>query len=421
MPPGGPHPINALVDHLFRHRSGQMIAALTRIFGPANLTLAEDVVQEALAKALRLWPFRGIPDDPAGWLFTVARNAALDAIRRQSSRRRHDPEITILTEARLARDPAHLFESEMAEDQLRMMFMCCNLDIAPDARIALTLKTVGGFSVGEIADAFLSQASTIEQRITRAKRRIKDGSIAFEMPDPADLGERLDSVLGVLYLMFNEGYSAHRGDRLILPELCAEAVRLTETVADHPITGAPKSKALAALVLLQGARLPARANERGDVILLEDQNRGLWEQSWIARGIEYLEAAAEGTDASEYHLLAGIAACHSLSPDYEATDWPRIVGYYDALHARAPSPVVALNRAVALAIAESPQAGLDALEAIADEPTLKAYYLFPATRGELLRRSGQFDLAAVEFRRALSMAATDPAKRFLECKIAGLG
>ena len=267
MPPTDADRVTALVDHLFRHRSGQMIAALTRIFGPANLDLAEDVVQEALARALRLWPYRGIPGDPAGWLFTVAKNAALDATRRRSAHRRHSPEIASLTESRLNRDPARLFESEMAEDQLRMMFMCCHPDIAPESRIALTLKTVGGFSVAEIAQAFLARRPAIEQRIVRAKRRIKDGSIAFEMPVPGELGGRLESVLGVLYLMFNEGYAAHNGERLVLPELCGEAVRLAEIIADHPVTGTPKARALTALLLLQGARLPARADHGGDIIL----------------------------------------------------------------------------------------------------------------------------------------------------------
>ena len=254
----------------------------------------------------------------------------------------------------------------------------------------------------------------------RAKRRIKDGSIAFEMPVPGELGGRLESVLGVLYLMFNEGYAAHNGERLVLPELCGEAVRLAEIIADHPVTGTPKARALTALLLLQGARLPARADHGGDIILLEDQDRRLWETSWIARGIKHLDAAADGGEVSEYHLLAGIAASHSLAPDYESTDWGRIVGYYDALQVLAPSPVVALNRAVALAMTGSPQSGLDALEATADDPSLKAYYLYPATRGELLRRSGQPVKAAEEFRRALLLATADPAKRFLERKIACL-
>ena len=308
----------------------------------------------------------------------------------------------------------------MAEDQLRMMFMCCHPDIAPESRIALTLKTVGGFSVAEIAQAFLARRPAIEQRIVRAKRRIKDGSIAFEMPVPGELGGRLESVLGVLYLMFNEGYAAHNGERLVLPELCGEAVRLAEIIADHPVTGTPKARALTALLLLQGARLPARADHGGDIILLEDQDRRLWETSWIARGIKHLDAAADGGEVSEYHLLAGIGASHSLAPDYESTDWGRIVGYYDALQVLAPSPVVALNRAVALAMTGSPQSGLDALEAIADDPSLKAYYLYPATRGELLRRSGQPVKAAEEFRRALLLATADPEKRFLERKIACL-
>ena len=414
-------PISELVDHLFRHQAGRLTSALTRVFGANNLDLAEDVTQEALIKALRNWSIRGVPDDPAAWLFRVARNAALDTLRHRTTVRTHEPEIINLWEARLDDTREHHFAGEIADDQLRMMFTCCHQSIPADARVALTLKTVGGFSVEEISRAFLAKPSTIAQRLVRAKRAIRQLDIPFAVPGPSELSERLDSVLGVLYLMFNEGYSAHSGEGFVREDLCAEAIRLIELVADHPITGLPQSRALAALMRLQGSRLGSRLDDSGDLLLLADQNRAGWNHEWISRGLIYLDSAASGEQVTTYHLEAGIAACHAIAPSFEDTDWASIVAYYDQLASLNASPIVALNRAVAVAMLNGPPAGLSQIDSIADHPALRGYYLLPATRGELKRRLGDHAEAANEFRRALKLAESEPVRRFIEKKLTALG
>ena len=414
-------PISELVDHLFRHQAGRLTSALTRVFGVNNLDLAEDVTQEALIKALRNWSIRGVPDDPAAWLFRVARNAALDTLRHRSTVRSHEPEIIDLLEARLDDAHEHHFTGEIADDQLRMMFTCCHQAIPPDARIALTLKTVGGFGVEEIARAFLARPATIAQRLVRAKRTIRTLAIPFAVPGPNELGERLESVLGVLYLMFNEGYSAHAGDGFVREDLCTEAIRLTELVADHPITGLPQSRALAALMRLQGSRLGSRLDDKGDLLLLADQDRTGWNHDWISRGLTYLDTAAAGEQVTSYHLEAGIAACHAIAPSFDDTDWAAIVAYYNQLASLNASPIVALNRAVAVAMLDGPPAGLSQIDAIATHPALRDYYLLPATRGELKRRLGEHAAAAEDFRQALKLAEAEPVRRFIEKKLAALG
>ena len=296
-----------------------------------------------------------MPDDPAAWLFRVARNAALDALRRRTMVRTHEPEIIDLLEARLDDAQEHRFAGEIADDQLRMMFTCCHPSIPAAARVALTLKTVGGFSVEEIAGAFLATPTTIAQRLVRAKRTIRKRAIPFSVPGPGELTERLESVLGVLYLMFNEGYSAQRGENLVREDLCIEATRLAELVADHAVTGAPQSHALVALMRLQGSRLASRLDGNGDLLLLADQDRSTWNQDWIERGLSYLESAASGQSVTTYHLEAGIAACHATAPSFDETKWADIVGYYDQLVVLNQSPIVALNRAVAVAMLDGPR------------------------------------------------------------------
>ena len=414
-------PVSELVDHLFRHQAGRLTSALTRVFGVENLDLAEDVTQEALIKALRNWSIRGVPDDPAAWLFSVARNAALDALRRRKRVLRSEPEIVNLLEARLADAYEHRFSGELADDQLRMMFTCCHPDVPPDTRVVLTLKTVGGFSVEEIGRAVLAKPTAISQRLVRAKRMIRDRTIPFAVPAPSELEERLESVLGVLYLMFNEGYSAHQGDDLVREDLCIEATRLAELVADHPVTGLPISHALVALLRLQGSRLASRLDGNGDLLLLADQDRENWDQDWIRRGVSYLETAAMGDKITTYHLEAGIAAAHATAPSFDETDWRAIVRYYDQLVDLKNSPIVALNRAVAIAMVFGPPAGLLEIDAVADHPALQDYYLLPATRGELKRRLGDHAEAAVDFRHALTLAEVTPVRRFLEKKLAALG
>ena len=400
--------IDGLVDHLFRHRAGQMVATLTRIFGPEHLPLAEEVVQEALLSALTQWSFHGIPDNPAGWLFRVARNKALDQLRRQKTLLQKEPEIV----AALSR--VEIEDSER-DDTLSMMLMCCHPAIPEESRIALTLKTVGGFSVDEIAHAFLAQKTTIAQRLVRAKKVLRSVGSGFSPTEGR--AEARPHILKVIYLMFNEGYSAHEGDALVRSDLCDEAIRLGSLLVEDPATSSPSVHALLSLMLLQAARLPARVDACGDIATLAEQDRSLWNQELIARGMRHLAASASGDEMTTYHVEAAIAACHAAAPSFEETDWERIVSLYDDLLDIDPSPVAALNRAVAVAMAEGPGSGIRAVESIAGRDTLRDYPLLYSTLGELWLRSGDRARAAAEFSRALELPSTMPEKRFLLRKL----
>jgi RNA polymerase sigma-70 factor (ECF subfamily) len=404
--------IDQVVDHLFRHRAGQMVSTLTRIFGPEHLPLAEEVVQESLITALTQWSFHGVPDNPAGWLFRVARNKALDQIRRQATFREKVAEE--LRSLPTEETPQH---SEFEDDLLSMMLMCCHPSIPEEGRIALTLKTVGGFSVEEIARAFLSQKATIAQRLVRAKRLIREQSIPMEMPARDALPARLESLLKVIYLMFNEGHSAHEGDTLIRSDLCEEAIRLGTLLAEHPTTRGPEVEALLALMLLQASRLPARMDGTGEIALLDEQDRSRWDREMIARGMRHLDASASGDAITTYHVEAAIAACHAAAPSFEETDWAGIISLYDQLLEMQPSPVVALNRAIAVAMEEGPDAGIAAIESIDSRDSLRDYPLLYATLGELLLRSGDRARASEQFERALALPSTMPEKRFLLRKL----
>lgn len=398
--------VHQLVDHLFRREAGRMVAGLTRIFGPAHLDLAEDVVQEALLQALRTWPFRGVPDNPAGWLVQVAKNRALDALRRNASLAGKEEDIRAWAAAR------HQEETEM-DDQLRLIFICCQSAVPPEARVALTLKTVGGFGVPEIARAFLAKEATVAQRLVRAKHRLQQAKPPFEVPPPRELPAALDSVLEVLYAMFNEGYSTHRGEEVVRRDICHEAIRLARLVTRHPALDTPKAHALAALLHLQGARLGSRVDSEGNLLLLSEQDRSTWDRGLIAEGFRHLDRSARGDELSVYHLEAGIAAGHIG----EQTDWPEILRLYDLLLELKPSPVVALNRAVALAMVEGPEAGLAALAPI----RLDDYYLLPATEGELQARAGHPHRAAEAFYRALEMTCPEPVRRRLTERLREVG
>ncbi len=410
--------VHYLVAHLFRHKAGQVIATLTRIFGIAHLDLAEDVTQEALLRALRHWPLRGIPQNPGGWILQCARNLALDALRREARLRNKSEEIARQLEREL-QPSAQSSEHALNGDQLGMMFVCCHPELSQEAQIALILKTLCGFSVAEIARAFLSPEATLAQRLVRAKRRLRELNVSCDLPEPAELQARLDTVLAALYLLFNEGYNAHAGEDLIRAELCAEAARLAQLLTEHAPGNKPKVHALLALMLLQASRLPARTNEEGGLLVLAQQDRARWDQSMIQAGHYHLQLAAQAQELTEYHLLAGIASCHASAPSFEATDWKRILGYYDTLVRMNHSPVLALNRAVALAQVEGPQAGIAALESIRDLPAMKSYYLMPATLAELHAQLGNRKQARACYQEALALAGTEPERKFLLRKIAG--
>lgn len=407
--------VSQLVEHLFRHESAKMVATLTRIFGIEHLTLAEDVVQEALGRALQTWPYRGVPENPSAWIMRASRNLALDVIRREKVFRGKEAEIARLIEAggSSSQGLVGFSENEIADDRLRMMFVCCHPVIPPEAQVALTLKTLCAFSVIEISRAFLTTEAAIAKRLTRAKQKIRDAHVPFEIPVGDDLARRLESVLHSLYLLFNEGYKASSGDKLVREELCHEAIRLAELLAQHPAGNQPKTHALLALMLLNAARIPAREDDQGNLLRLEEQNRTCWDQTLIARGMSRLRQSAAGGEISEYHLQAAIAACHATAPDYPATDWANILSLYDRLMEFDDSPVVALNRAVAVANLHGPQEGLKTIRAIKEPEKLAGYHLFYSVIGELEMRLDNREAAAEQFRKAFELAETKAERAFL--------
>jgi RNA polymerase sigma-70 factor, ECF subfamily len=408
--------VPTLFDHLFRHSAGQMVATLTRVFGAEHLSLAEEVVQEALIAALQQWGISGPPENPRGWLFRVARNRALDQLRRDATLRAKEADIVAALRDRTGDDEA-AFAHELRDDQLRMMLMCAHPSLPRESRIALTLKTVGGFSIEEIARAFLAKPEAIAQRIVRAKRLIRDEGIPMELPSRDELPARLDSLLRVLYLMFNEGYSAYGGDDLVRIDVCAEAIRLARLVAGHRVAGSPAAHALLALMLLQAARLPARVDAAGELATLEEQDRSLWNQGMIREGLHHLDRSATGDVLTAFHLEAGIAASHATAPAFASTDWAGVIEQYDELLRLNSSPVIALNRAIAVAMARGPQAGIDAAQAVASHTLLREYLPLSATLGELWLRNGDAVRAAEYFARALDLPGNLPEKRFLLRKL----
>lgn len=419
---GAPSPVAPLVDHLFRRCAGRLVSSLARALGAHELDLAEEVVQDALVKALQIWPFDGVPRDPEAWIYRVAKNRALDVLRRRGR-----VEEFVAPEVLAAIAPAEAREQPGAggamDDELAMLLMCCHPALPMDARIALTLRTVGGLSTDEIAAAFLTSRSTVQQRIVRAKRAIAERRLSLDLPTDGLPPERREGIVAVLYLMFNEGYAASEGDALVRSELCGEAVRLARILADHPTLGGPEVDALLALLLFQSSRLPARQAEDGSLILLVDQDRTLWDRTLILEGFHRMERATEATHLTRWHLEAGIASGHAAAPSWDDTDWGRILDLYDLLVGLSPSPVVSLNRAVALAMAEGEGRGVDAaLEALdeIDPGTLPGYHLLPATRGHLLELAGRPEEAAVEFRRALMGCRNTAVRVHLEKRIANV-
>lgn len=410
--------VPALVDHLFRHEAARMTATLARILGPGHIELVEDVVQEALLAALGRWPRDGIPANPTAWLVQVAKHRALDVLRRE--RLADDRQTTIREE--IARwsdrdDMAIADDPVLLDDQLRMIFICCHPAIPAETRVTLTLKLAGGFGAPEIARAFLAEETAIHQRLVRAKRRIRDAGLVFEMPEGADLPERLDSVLDVLYAMFTEGHTAHAGDALLRRDICEEAMRLGALLLRHRSLARPTVHALMALFHLHAARFETRADGAGELLLLADQDRSRWDREHIAAGVRHLEQSASGDDLTLYHLEAELAACHTLAPSWEETDWRRIIELYDAIIARVESPIVALNRAIAVAEVAGAGDALRALRALEGQSILRRYPPYEAALGEMLRRLGRYDEARLHFAKAAERTLSDPVRRFLERRI----
>lgn len=398
-----------LLEHLFRRQAGRMVAHLTRLLGPPHLDLAEECVQEAMLRALQTWPYQGVPENPEAWLFRVARNGAIDAVRRTRMIGEKSDQVM----AELSRpNPV-----TTGDDELRMIIMCCHPAIPRDAAIALSLKTTGGFSVREIARAFLADDAAIAQRLVRAKRQIRDCGLTLDMPSSGELPARLDAVLEVIYLVFNEGYAAHEGDALIRHDLCGEALRLGQLIAASSLSQ-PRVHALVALMALQAARSSARVDDDGDIVLFEDQDRGRWDQQLIALGFDHFEKSMVGEQVSEYHPQAAIAATHARAAAVGSTNWNMILEFYDQLLAINRSPVIALNRAVAVAKVHGPAAALATIEPLETDRKLRDYYLSLALRGHLLLELGRQAEAADCFRAALDCRCSEPERRFLKRKLA---
>lgn len=408
-------------DHLFRHEAGRMVAALTRVFGLHNLELAEDVVQDAFCRALEVWKLRGIPENPSAWLMKTARNRALDVLRRERTARTFAPEYGRLLESEwtVANAVQEVFDTtDVRDDQLRMMFSCCHRGLPEAAQVMLVLALVGGFGVREIAAAFVSSRPAVEKRLMRAKRTLKESGPLFDIADNADFASRLPAVQRALYLIFSEGYHGASAQAVIRADLCLEAIRLTSLLAKHPLAATPSTHALLALMYLDAARLPARLDLAGNLTSLFDQDRLRWDRAMIVEGKAWLERSATGSVASRYHVEAAIAAAHARAASIYETDWAQIVSLYDTLMTIAPSPIVALNRAIAVAQRDGPQRGLEAIDAIADRDRLGDYPFYHAARGELELRRGNDTIARDHFQAAMAVARNVEERRFYESRLA---
>ncbi|WP_217923494.1 RNA polymerase sigma factor [Miltoncostaea oceani] len=399
------------IEAVWRIESARVIAAVARMTG--DVGVAEDVAQDALVAALERWPRSGVPDNPGAWLTAVAKNRAIDLARRDRTLRRGREEIGRWMDEAEEPDLAAAMDDVIGDDLLGLMFTCCHPVLSTDARVALTLRLLGGLTTSEIARAYLVPEATVAQRIVRAKRTLAAAEVPFEVPGGTELGVRLGSVLAVVYLIFNEGYSATAGDDWIRPALCDEALRLGRI-----LTGLapqePEAHGLVSLMEIQASRLRARVDRRGEPVLLLDQDRGRWDGLLIRRGLDALaRAEALGGAGGPYALQAAIAACHARAPTGADTDWARIASLYERLAALTPSPVVELNRAVAVGMADGPAAGLEIVDALIAAGSLASYHLLPAVRADLLARLGRRDAARAELERAASLTANTREQRLL--------
>ncbi len=408
-------PLRATIDALYQSESRRVLATLIRLLG--DFDLAEEALQEAFAVALAQWPKVGVPANPRAWLVSAGRFKAIDGLRRGARFDAAQPELAERFGGS-APNPADWEEDGVEDDRLRLIFTCCHPALPPDARVALTLREVCGLSTEAIARAYLTAPATLAQRIVRAKNKIREARLPYQVPARAELPERLDGVLQVIYLVFNEGYSASSGDTLTRAELSAEAIRLGRLLL--ALLPEPEVRGLLALMLLHEARRAARASPAGDLILIDAQDRSLWDQSQIAEGAALVAQSLASERFGRYTLQAAIAAAHAQASSAAATDWGQIVALYDRLAQADPSPVVALNRAVAVAMHAGPAAGLELLDAILASGDLTDYHLAHSVRGELCRRLGRTAEARASYERALALAQQEPERRFLERRLAGL-
>jgi RNA polymerase sigma-70 factor, ECF subfamily len=407
-------PIRDRIDALYRAESRRVLATLIRLLG--DFDLAEEALHDAFSAALQQWGSEGVPANPRAWLVSAGRFSAIDRLRRAA---RFDASRGLLAE-QFARstEPIELDDEHVEDDRLRLIFTCCHPALTRDAQIALTLREICGLTTEEIAHAFLTSAPTVAQRIVRAKNKIREANIPYEVPGMPELPERLDAVLHVIYLVFNEGYSASAGDAVTRPDLCIEAIRLGRLLAELLPEG--ETVGLLALMLLHDARRPARMSLQGELVLLDSQDRSLWNASQIAEGIALVERGLRMRPVGGYTLQAAIAALHAEAPSAEATDWAQIVGLYDVLMRVAPTPVVELNRAAAVAMKEGPKVGLRLIDGILRRGELEEYQPAHATRAELLRRMGDSTAARGAYERALALTTQAPERRYLEARLRAL-
>lgn len=413
--------INKLIDHLFRHEYGKLVAVLTHLFGIENLDLAEDVVQDSLVEAIKDWPYKGVPDNPSAWLYRVAKNKALNILNREKYKRKYT-----LNTARLPdsyKTDGHpiddiFSEHEIEDDVLKMIFTSCHPLLTKDSQVALTLKTLCGFSIVEIARAFFTTEETIKKRLVRARRKIREARLQFEIPDKREMQKRLDAVLETIYLVFNEGYSASTGDEIIRFELCEEAIRLAELLASSAIIHDKSAiYALLALMILNASRFTARTDNDGNILTLAEQDRSLWNKDLMQRGFSYLHGSTSGTKVSSYHILATISAYHCLAPGFASTDWKGILHMYDQLMILDSSSLVKLNRSIAISKVYGPAKAIEELKAVTADPAFTCYHLLYSTEAEFYSELGCYEKAAESYTRAIKYSPLKAEKRLLQKKL----
>ncbi len=416
------HPdVRNTIAQLTKAESGKLVSVLTHVFGTHHIELAEDVVQDVLIKALDNWEKKGIPDNPTGWLYTAAKNRAIDILRQHRYEREYTDDINPLLESEYTASSVlgdYFNDEEIKDDQLKMMFACCHPDIAVEGQVAMILKTISGFSIPQIAKAFITSKDTIEKRLYRARKAFRDGKVDFVIPTGKELEERLDNVLKTLHLIFNESYSSSYDDELVKEDLALDTIRLATLLIEHPLTKQPGTHALLALLYFHTARMPGRISNNGNLLLMHEQDRSLWNQEFIDAGIYHLNNAASGSNISRYHLEAAIAYEHCVAKEYENTDWKMILEYYNILQQLIPSPVVLLNRAVVLKELEGPQIAIEAIKAIPGINYLDKYYLLHAILGKLYMDIAANEQALKHFQKAKELVVSDAEKKLIEKSIA---
>jgi RNA polymerase sigma factor (sigma-70 family) len=414
--------VTQLTDHLFRHQSGKMIAVLTRIFGMHNLEMIEDVVQESFLRAMQTWTFNQLPDNPAGWLMQVARNRAIDIIRRQQHFQQYSQELASELQRETEHTVQHFFgEAEIADSQLQMIFACCHPDLKEEDQVALTLKTVSGFGVTEIAHALLTNEAVIQKRLYRAKQFLKDNQIQLDIPAGHELTGRLDIVYTVLYLLFNEGYNSGNADELIRRDLCAEAMRLCFLLTQHKTGKQPTSFALLALMCFQASRFESRIDENNSIILLQHQDRSTWNKALIQKGYEFLTLSSQGAALTVYHLESAIAAEHALTASFAETNWQRMLQLYDMLLEQKRTAPVILNRAVVLAQLNQTNKAVQEIWNINNiDHLINTQYMFSAVLGELYMQLGDDHNAGKFLQQALSLTTSLAEKKLITAKLEAL-